>query len=668
MMAFTLSSLLTGLVWVLLWGLGGWWLLRACFFLRENEQTVAGLALGLVLQAWLSNLLALGLPVMWAFWLGALLIFAAGLAALARVEGWQGLLHRPHLHWGQLLGFAFILYLFIAIGRGMAISDDFQNLPVTAMLAVGDIPLRFPLDPAVYYPYHYLNLLIAGQFMRLFDLFTWTATDAARGLSFALAAMLAGLWAQRLTRSALVGFFNSCVFVLVGGTRWLFLLLPSALLSAISTHVHLIGSGNASAPDLVSALVSPWATAGDGPYPFPFAYVNGFNTPLVINYHAGGGTIGFVIGWLLLMMANRRRNAAAWGVLGVLLAALALAAEVNLAFLCLGFGLLSVWDLARHRSLKPTPQVGAWFLIALAAGLVSLVQGGVLSGAAADLLARFTGRAAASYHTFQFTPAFPPALISGHLGALSLADPYQLLAALIEVGPILLALPLVAWWGVRAWRAGRWYEAVLVLSSLFGIAFLFVRFSGEAGPTALIRVQNLPVVLAGQVVLPLLWLWAARFSLRWKTILTGLLLSTLVSGLVLLCVQLLAIPHPVNSFFLTDLDTQAARDNWNSLPPDALVFDPSPARAPILFGRFTNASVDYFHSKPEWDTLAHSADPVQWRSHGFTFAYLDRSYLDSLSVHLAQNLQQSACMHLLKVYVQPVPEDERRLYDISDCR
>ena len=44
--------------------------------------------------------------------------------------------------------------------------------------------------------------------------------------------------------------------------------------------------------------------------------------------------------------------------------------------------------------------------------------------------------------------------------------------------------------------------------------------------------QNLPAALASQLVLPLLWLWAARFSPRWKILLAGLLFSTVVSGLV----------------------------------------------------------------------------------------------------------------------------------------
>ena len=668
MMTLALPGLLAGLAWVLLWAVGGWWLLRACFSLRDHEQLLAGLALGLVLQAWLANLLAPWLPVMFAFWLGAVLTFVAGLAALQRAEGWGSLLARPPIHRGQLLGFALLLYLFIAIGRGMAISDDFQNLPITAMLAVGDIPLRFPLDPSVAYPYHYFNLLVAGQFVRLFNLFAWTATDAARGLTFALSIMLAGLWAQRLTRSALAGFLNGLVFAFAGGARWLLLLLPSNLLSAVSAHVQLIGSGAASAPDLLGALARPWATAGDGPYPFPFAFVNGFYNPLVINYHAGGGVIGLMIGWLLLLTAARRRGKAAWAVLVVLLAALALSAEVNWVLLCLAFALLLLLDLLRRRSWRPTPALGAWFMAAAVAALLSLVQGGVLSDTAAGWLAGLSGQALATYHTFQFSPAFPPVLISGHLGELSLLDPYQLLAALFEMGPMLLALPLVVGWGLRAGRAGRWFEAALVLSSMLAAASFFVRFSGEAGPTALTRIQNLPITLAGQVALPLLWLWAARFSPRIKIFLAGALAVSLLSGLVLLCVQIISIPKPVSSYFLNDLDTQAARDYWDKLSPGALVFDPSPSRAPILFGRFTDSSLDYFRSKPRWDQLLHSADPLKWRAAGFTYAYLDRAYLAALPLDLASKLQQNSCMQLLKDYVQPVPEDERRLYDISACR
>ncbi|MCE1254538.1 MAG: hypothetical protein LWX83_13435, partial [Anaerolineae bacterium] len=195
-----LAVWLPALLWLILWSLGGLWLALACFNLRRNEQVWVGLALGLVLQAWLANMLAPWLPVMAAFWLGAISTFLLGLFFMLRRGGLATLRGPYPLHAGTVLLFALLLYLFIAIGRGMAISDDFQNLPLAAMLAVGDFPLHFPLDPAVVYPYHYFNLLIGAQFMRLFDLYTWTGVDVARGLTFTLAVFLSAAWAQRLTR------------------------------------------------------------------------------------------------------------------------------------------------------------------------------------------------------------------------------------------------------------------------------------------------------------------------------------------------------------------------------------------------------------------------------------------------------------------------------------
>lgn len=50
---------------------------------------------------------------------------------------------------------------------------------------------------------------------------------------------------------------------------------------------------------------------------------------------------------------------------------------------------------------------------------------------------------------------WPPAIISSHLGELSLLNPAQLLVALLEVGPIFLLIPLMFAWGVKAWEAAK---------------------------------------------------------------------------------------------------------------------------------------------------------------------------------------------------------------------
>ncbi|MCE1253238.1 MAG: hypothetical protein LWX83_06765, partial [Anaerolineae bacterium] len=294
--------------------------------------------------------------------------------------------------------------------------------------------------------------------------------------------------------------------------------------------------------------------------------------------------------------------------------------------------------------------------------------GGVLTDTAAGLLARLMGQEVASYHSFNFAFLFPPAFITGHLGQLSLFDPYQLFAALVEIGPAVLTLPLFVWWGFKVLRARRYYEALLFITAMLGLPFIFMQFNGEAGPTALIRIQVLPFSYALLLVLPLLWLWAARFLEQIKVLLASLLAPALVGGLVLLAVQMVSMVMPVNSFYLDDLDAGASRDFWNKLPADALILDPTPSRSPILFGRFTDAGIDYFTAKPEWEELVAKPDPYVWRARGFTYAYLDQKYMNELSPEWRDKLKQASCMQLVKAYTRAAPEDFRRLYDLNRCR
>jgi hypothetical protein len=37
--------------------------------------------------------------------------------------------------------------MFLPYWGGLAILDDYQNLPTTALIATGDIPPHFPLNP-----------------------------------------------------------------------------------------------------------------------------------------------------------------------------------------------------------------------------------------------------------------------------------------------------------------------------------------------------------------------------------------------------------------------------------------------------------------------------------------------------------------------------------------
>ena len=127
------------LLWVGLWTLGGWWIVRNAFNLRTNEQAMAGFGLGLVLENWIANLLGMTLPVMTAFWLaaGLVLIIGVGFSLPLRRENLRSRLYIPilPLQWGVLIILVFIL---MSVGRGLAILDDYQNLPITYLFKISD--------------------------------------------------------------------------------------------------------------------------------------------------------------------------------------------------------------------------------------------------------------------------------------------------------------------------------------------------------------------------------------------------------------------------------------------------------------------------------------------------------------------------------------------------
>jgi len=279
--------------WAAMWGLGGIWIARSAFTLRKNELVLTGLGIGLILENWLSNILGQLLPVPLAFWIASALVLAAGLVfSLPQLRRDPRSLLRIPVSPLQLLIFLALIYVFYAVGRGLAILDDYQNLPAAAMIATGDIPPHFPLDPDVSYGYHYFTLLFSAQIMHIADVFVWTALDMARALAFAFSIMITGLFIQRVTGSVLAGFTGGMMAVFAGGTRWLLLLLPTGIVERLSANLTMLGSAAQTGGDLASALVSPWAAAGLGPFPFPFAYLNGYNGTSILGYHSGSGALG----------------------------------------------------------------------------------------------------------------------------------------------------------------------------------------------------------------------------------------------------------------------------------------------------------------------------------------------------------------------------------------
>jgi hypothetical protein len=650
--------------WAILWFAGGWMLAASHFRLRRRETAMVGLGLGLVLQAWLTNLLAHGLPDLTALWLSAALIFIAGIAS--------AIIFRHHVaiefSWSQWLSLGLLSLLFYAIGRGLGIFDDYQNLPTISLMAAGDLPPHFALNPSLNFGYHYLLLLMAAEAMRLGHMFPWTALDGVRALVLALPLMLAGLWAHRITHSWVAGFLTSLVLAFAGGTRWLLLLLPPGVLPLISSNITLIGSASTSGANLAEAMLSNWKIDGAGPIPFPFAFYTGINQPYIMAYTGISG-LAILIVLLLLLTAGRWQHWSAGIISAALLAALAVANEVGFGLIVIGFMIAIHGWISAHHSLKSSKDLLAWTGVFTSAGVIAIFQGGLLTE---FVHTRFSaGTQASTYFDASPTWVWPPAVISAHLGSLSLTNLSQLIAAMAEIGPIILVTPLVFIWAWKSLKLGKWIEAALISSSLVSLLALFIAFKGPLF-TATSRLMSgwffACILYSG----PLLWIWARKRGdlLRIGVVTLGLV--TTLSGLVLFGIQLIAIQKPVLATFITPMDAQMSQDYWNKLKPGALVFDPIVYRAPTIFGRFTNSSPSWYQESLQWQALETNPDPYKLRSAGFDYMYFGIDYWDGLTP--AQQLLFTA--ECVKIVAQvdgihsekDYRKDYRRLLDIRTCQ
>jgi hypothetical protein len=673
MYLFSELQIIPLLLLFLLWGVGGWLLTLRWFDLEPHERGLIGFGLGLILANWMGNFLARILPMSIAFWVAGLLTVALGLLAAWPLNR-QLFTPQEKMRWFPWLLFVILAFVFTLIGRGLGMLDDFQNLPTISIMATGDIPPHLPGAPDVRYGYHYFLILLGVQFMRVASAPPWTALDLARGLTLALTMILVGFQAWRLTRNKTIAWVSAGFFALASGTRWLLLLLPGTLLNRVSSALTLIGSGRDTASNLFEALSLPWQVAGSGPIPFPFAFVNGVHSPAIMAHH-GYGVSASLIMLLLFLLAGKQRTWMAGIPLTILLASLALANEVDFVLLYLGFVLVAVlWIVQNKRSgamdkANRLPEAARfWFIALLLAGIFAAIQGGlpteVLRGRlfASDVQPD-------SYFKVGFS-IVPPAVISSHLGRLSLLNPSQLLAALFEVGPLVLALPLALSWGYRAFREEKWYQAALIASVIPSLLSIFVEYSGNAGITATTRLLSNLFFVCKILAVPLFWLWL-QTQPEWNHhLVLGLGITAIVGGIVLFAIQLIAVPRPVYTDFLTDMDGRFFKDYWNRLsPPSAWILDPDSSRSPTIFGRQANSLINWGVNTPEYDALLKNPDPYELNAAGYQYVYADKDYWKQYSAQLDQ-----PCVKVLQT-IEGVEQlrsgsvpDFRRLADISECK
>lgn len=652
------------------WGIGGWLLVRYAFISYRHESLMIGAAFGIVAATWLANLLAQVFALPHAFWLATGILFLAGMAVSQPWRNTRSLAQELKTALPWLIWLFILVFVCTMAGRGLAIFDEFQTIPLVSLLAAGEIPPKFVLNPQIHFGYHYFLLLIAAQIMRLGNVFPWMALDFTRAIVLALTVLLGALWAYRVTRRLLVSYLTATFLLFATGVRWLLLLFPSGWLNRISESVQLIGSGAVSGETLRGALVSTWEIDGAGPFPFPFAFADGISHPFVMTYN-GIGTSAVLILFMLLLTADRRKNLLGSILLVIAISALALANEVTFGLLLLGFMAVAVIRMIQIRALKLPSNLLPWIGILFAAGIITLVQGGIFTDMARSLLSRFSGQVAQSFYSSEFMVVWPPEVVSLHLGRLVLSNPYHLILAVLEYGPVLLVLPPILVMMGKAVRRERWAQAAFWMSGLAALGALVVVYTGSAGVGSTTRILEGTINICKLGFVPLLWLWSRGRAPAIQAGILSLGLMAILGGLIHFGVSLTASPKPVNTSFITEMDARVMAGNWNRFEADALVFDSDPVRGVAVLGRYSFSSNNWGQTRPEWDQLLAAPDPYDLHAAGFSYIYYDIAYWEGLPSQYQQVLSSACVKEVERVDGYRSERDYRRdfriLLDITSC-
>ncbi len=559
----------------------------------------------------------------------------------------------------QWLTFFGLFYLFYMVARGMSIWDEFKTFPLVSMIAAGDIPPHFPYDLHVILDEHYLRYLIAAQFMRIGDFYPWTSLALLQSFSLSLSTLLLIIWVQRITRNAFAAAVGGIFHLFAGGTRWLLLLFPPALIDKFNNAIQRVGSGLSSGTDLRSALISPWAAQGMAPIPIPFAFTNGFIKPFVLG--VGWDNISFLILILVLLLYDKAKDKKALFLIGILLAALGLMDETTFAFLTALLILIHLFQL-RKKEEQPRKEARDHLFMLLCVWVVVFLQGGFFSGILNNLL----HTTSTSYHTFKVEFIFPPAFINPHLGELQVTNPIHLLILCLECGPIAFAFPLVLIWGWKCLQNKKYVDVAYIGTSLLGLAFCFVQITSKGINTAVNRVQNDFLEVSLLFTVPVLFYWLQRRGRAMKIVTMLLAFVSLFGGIVVLGTELSGIQEPKLGLFITEMDVRMMDKYWDKLGKGALVLDPNIPRAITIFARSANSSIDFYESKKEWQIMVDDPDPQKMAKAGYDYLYYDREYWKTLTPR-EQQLLTSSCVKQVNEETEWTG-DFRLLVDISGCR
>jgi hypothetical protein len=297
----------------------------------------------------------------------------------------------------------------------------------------------------------------------------------------------------------------------------------------------------------------------------------------------------------------------------------------------------------------------------LAAGLISLVQGGTLTEIARGLLglADQTGGQLAG-----ISLRWPPGFVSAQLGELQPGRPFELMVALAEAGPVLLVAPLSLIL-LRRSALRRFELATLAVSApVAALIPCVVSYSVDRDIT---RFTSYAMVAWFLLAVPVLWVLACR--MRKAPILhLGLVwgLTAVLAGVVVFGSLLSAIGQSVFSEAIAPVDASMTRMVWGQLDPNVMILDAHSYRAVIVTGLGTQSTSTDFEPLATWTALIAEPDAEAIAQGGFRYAYVDSLWWKAMT-ESQQASFRDGCAVLVASTHDEGQNGDRWLYDLQAC-
>jgi len=611
----------------------------------------------------LSNILGRLLPIDIAYWIAAFLILFTGIFFYLQHPEENILLIKSIFQWNQILAFGFLFSLFSMINFGLGIFDDFSNLPLTSMMATGDFPPHFYLNPEVSLDYHYGLHLLAASLIRIANFYPWSALDITKSLSISITIILSWLWYRRYIRPGLSLFLSSLLILFANGSRWLLLFFPTSLLKKMSEHITFYKSVTDTGFDMLSILTNFWQIDGIGPISFPFAFISGMFEPIsmAMKGHGAFPVLGI---FLLLLLSQRNWKPFSGLIFGSIIFTLALFSEQFFFMIFLG---IAISILIKWLSNKTSKSIFEWVWVLIPSLMFTPFMGGAVLQVIRKILGIFFYQSSSNTITLpDLMFRFPPALISGHFGTLSISSPGHIIIALCEIGPIIFLAPFVLISTRDYIRSGKILMAGLSIMSIVSFFTpMIIQFTSRDRDITRLTIASLFVWLI--LAVPHISVIYKKSNHNIRSIIIIGYIIIIFGGLALFPSQLISIANPQASYFIKELDVIMTRQYWNQLEEEAKILDMNYVYRPaILFGRSTErAYEDVYTPYPEFISLIQNPDPTEISRAGYTYIYMDRKTWKNLNEENKSAFQRD-CVKLIKEE-RTADGDFRRLLDIRNC-